>query len=65
MHATNVILLWIRKYYFYEFVSKDKRVAMSAAAAAGRVSHYSDFFSLHTGLYWPVSGNSSPKYDPV
>lgn len=26
-----------RKYYLYEFVSKDKRVAMSAAAAAGRV----------------------------
>jgi len=51
MHATNVILLWIRKYYLYEFVSKDKRVAMSAAAAAGRVSHYSDFFSIYTGLY--------------
>ncbi|CAM6010072.1 unnamed protein product [Sphagnum balticum] len=29
--------LHIWKYYLYEFVSKDKRVAMSAAAAAGRV----------------------------
>lgn len=31
---------WVgyRTYYFYEFLSKDKRVAMSAAAAGGRVS---------------------------
>lgn len=30
---------WVgyRTYYFYEFLSKDKRVAMSAAAAGGRV----------------------------
>lgn len=31
---------WVgyRTYYFYEFLSKDKRVAMSAAAAGGRVT---------------------------
>lgn len=31
---------WVgyRTYYFYEFLSNDKRVAMSAAAAGGRAS---------------------------